>query len=238
MQASDNREYYDAFSERYDHGRDRGYHKLIDDQAAAIVGRYAPGNQVLEVGCGTGLILKRVAAVAREATGVDLSPGMLRAAQARGLDVREGSATALPFVDASFDVSYSFKVLAHIPDWDACLAEMVRVTRPGGHIIVDVYNKHSLRWLIKRLWGPRKTSTEFDEHAISTRFWSPTEAVRHLPEKTRVVATAGIRITTPHPVVCRLPVVGSLHARLEWALMDSPLAGLAGFYVFVLERLA
>lgn len=237
MQASDNREYYDAFSEGYDRGRDRGYHKLIDDQAAAIVGRYAAGKQVLEVGCGTGLILQRVTAMAGSAVGVDLSPGMLRAARARGLAVQEGSATELPFADESFDVSYSFKVLAHIPDWDRCLSEMVRVTRPGGHIIVDIYNRHSLRWLIKRVWGARRTSAEFDEHAISTRFWSPAEAVRHLPEKTRVVSTAGIRITTPHPVVCRLPVVGALHARLEWALMDSPLAGLAGFYVLVLERL-
>ena len=81
---------------------------------------------------------------------------MLRAAQERGLEVREGSATELPFADESFDVSYSFKVLAHIPDWDRCLAEMVRVTRPGGRIIVDVYNRNSLRWLIKRLWGPRR----------------------------------------------------------------------------------
>jgi ubiquinone/menaquinone biosynthesis C-methylase UbiE len=237
VQASDNRTYYDAFSERYDRGRDRGYHKLIDDQAAAIVGRYAAGKQVLEVGCGTGLILQRVAATAGSATGVDLSPGMLRAARARGLEVVEGSATDLPFADASFDVAYSFKVLAHIPDWDGCMRELVRVTRPGGHIVIDVYNRHSLRFLIKRLWGPRKTSQAFDEHAIETRFWSPTEATEHLPKQTRVVATAGIRITTPHPVVCRLPVVGSLHARLEWALMDSPLAGLAGFYVFVLERL-
>lgn len=236
MQASDNRTYYDAFSERYDHGRDRGYHKLIDDQAAAIVGRYAAGKQVLEVGCGTGLILQRVAATAASAKGVDLSPGMLRAARDRGLDVVEGSATALPFADASFDVSYSFKVLAHIPDWDACMRELVRVTRPGGHIIIDVYNRNSLRFLIKRLWGPRKTSSEFDEHAIGTRFWSPSEAMKHLPEKTRVVSTSGIRITTPHPVVCRIPVVGTIHEKLEWALMDSRLAGLAGFYVFVLER--
>jgi ubiquinone/menaquinone biosynthesis C-methylase UbiE len=237
VQASDNRTYYDAFSEGYDRGRDRGYHKLIDDQAAAIVGRYAAGKQVLEVGCGTGLILQRVAATAASATGVDLSPGMLRAARARGLEVLEGSATDLPFPDASFDVAYSFKVLAHIPDWDACMREMVRVVRPGGHIIVDVYNRNSLRFLIKRLWGPRRTSKAFDEHAISTRFWSPAEATTHLPEKTRVVSTAGIRITTPHPVVCRLPIVGALHEKIEWALMDSPLAGLAGFYVFVLERL-
>lgn len=233
---TDNRAYYDAFSTRYDRGRDRGYHKLIDDQAAAIVGRYAAGKDALEVGCGTGLILQRVQEAARTAVGVDLSPGMLSAARARGLDAREGSATDLPLPDASFDVCYSFKVLAHIPDWDACLREMVRVTRPGGRIIVDVYNRRSLRYLIKKLWGARPTSEAFDEHAISTRFWTPSEAAARLPAETRVVATAGIRITTLHPVVCRLPVVGALHERIEWALMDSPLAGLAGFFVFVLER--
>src|SRR5690606_26673733 len=130
-----NRNYYDAFSAGYDHGRDRGYHKLIDDQAAAVVRRYAEGKDVLEVGCGTGLILQRVAGVARSARGVDLSPGMLEHAKSRGLDVQEGSATELPFADASFDVTYSFKVLAHVPGWERALAEMARVTRPGGHLI-------------------------------------------------------------------------------------------------------
>jgi hypothetical protein len=54
VQASDNREYYDAFSERYDRGRDRGYHKLIDDQAAAIVGRYAAGSRCSRSAAGRG----------------------------------------------------------------------------------------------------------------------------------------------------------------------------------------
>ena len=239
MQAepTDNRSYYDAFAERYDQGRDHGYHKLIDDQAAAIVRRYSDDRDVLEVGCGTGLILQRVAPHTRSARGVDLSPGMLEGARARGLDVMEGSATALPFADASFDLAYSFKVLAHIPDWDACMREMVRVTRPGGLLIFDIYNRNSLRYLIKRLWGPRSTSTSFDEGAITTRFWSPDEAAAHLPEGTRLRDRYGIRILTPHPIVCRLPLVGAIHNRIEWALMDSPLAALAGFYVLVLERL-
>ncbi len=235
--STDNRAYYDAFADRYDRGRDHGYHKLIDDQAAAIVRRYCADQDVLEVGCGTGLVLGRVAPHARSARGVDLSPGMLARARERGLDVQEGSATALPFTDASFDLSYSFKVLAHIPDWDACMREMVRVTRPGGHLIFDIYNRHSLRYLIKRLWGPRSTSQAFHEDAISTRFWSPAEAAAQLPEHTRIVDRFGIRITTLHPIFARLPVVGALHNRVEWALMDTPLAALAGFYVLVLERL-
>lgn len=235
--STDNRAYYDAFAEGYDRDRDRGYHKLIDDQAAALVQRYGADKDVLEVGCGTGLILQRVAPHARTARGVDLSPGMLERARRRGLDVQEGSATALPFPDASFDVTYSFKVLAHIPDWDACMREMVRVTRPGGVLIFDIYNRNSLRYLIKRLWGPRRTSDSFHEGAISTRFWSPEQAREHLPAGTRVIHRAGIRITTPHPAVCRIPLVGRIHDRLEWALMESPLAEVAGFYVLVLERL-
>ena len=238
MQAepTDNRSYYDAFAERYDQGRDHGYHKLIDDQAAAIVRRYSADRDVLEVGCGTGRILERVAPHARKATGVDLSPGMLEGARRRGLDVKEGSATALPFPDASFDLAYSFKVLAHIPDWDACMREMVRVTRPGGLLVFDIYNRNSLRYLIKRLTGPRHTSTSFDEAAISTRFWTPEQAAAHLPAGTRLRDRYGIRILTPHPIVCRLPLLGAVHNRIEWALMDSPLAAFAGFYVLVLER--
>ena len=63
------------------------------------------------------------------------------------------------------------------------------------------------------------------------------EAAAQLPEHTRIVDRFGIRVTTLHPIVARLPVVGALHNRLEWALMDTPLAALAGFYVLVLERL-
>ncbi|MCB9568015.1 MAG: methyltransferase domain-containing protein [Myxococcales bacterium] len=233
---TDNRSYYDAFARRYDVGRDVGYHKLIDDQAAAIVSRHAAGKEALEVGCGTGLILERVAAVAAHARGIDLSPGMLEAARARGLDVEVGDATKLRFDDNSFDVAYSFKVLAHIPGWERCVAEMVRVVRPGGVVIFDVYNRHSLRYLIKRLWGPRKTSDSFDEGAIATNFYSPEEAKALLPANTRVIDEAGIRITIPHPAVCRLPVVGGLVERAEWAAMGTPLARLAGFYVLVVEK--
>jgi hypothetical protein len=79
----DNRSYYDAFSERYEQGRDAGYHALVDALTVDLVLRYARGRDVLEVGCGTGLILKDVAREARRAMGVDLSAGAA-APSARG----------------------------------------------------------------------------------------------------------------------------------------------------------
>jgi ubiquinone/menaquinone biosynthesis C-methylase UbiE len=234
--SASNQDYYDAFANRYDEGRDEGYHRLIDDQAAALVQRVGTDRDVLEVGCGTGLILQRVARFARTAKGVDLSPGMLEHARRRGLDVVEGSATDLPLPDACVDVAYSFKVLAHIPDLDACLREMTRVVRSGGHVVFDAYNRRSLRYLIKRLWGPRATSTSFDEAAISTRFSTNAEIIDRLPTQLRLVDTAGIRILTPHPALLRVPGLAALAEAAEWRLMDSPLRAVAGFSVFIAEK--
>jgi ubiquinone/menaquinone biosynthesis C-methylase UbiE len=131
-----NRDYYDEFSATYDHGRDRGYHALIDDLESEVVLRHCVGKDVLEVGCGTGLILDRLRSDARSVTGVDLSAGMLGHATRRGLRVLQGSATGLPFADASFDVACSFKVLPHVAQIRLALTEIARVTRPGGTLLL------------------------------------------------------------------------------------------------------
>src|ERR1700742_2246817 len=92
-----NRAYYAAFSRNYEARRGKndpgGYHELLDELEAGFVRRFGAGLDVLEVGCGTGLVLERIQRFARSARGVDLSPGMLSLARARGLDVQEGSAT-------------------------------------------------------------------------------------------------------------------------------------------------
>lgn len=233
---TDNTRYYDAFSSTYDEGRDRGYHRLIDDQAAAIVRRVATGRTALEVGCGTGLVMQRVAGFAAHVTGIDVSPGMLARARERGLDVREASATALPFPDAAFDVVYSFKVLAHVDPVEPALAEMARVTRPGGHLVFDAYNRDSLRFLVKRAFGPRRTSSAFDEGAIATRFDAPADALRRAGALGTVVDVAGIRILTAHSGILAVPGLGSVAARAEWALMRSPLRRFAGFLVYTVRK--
>jgi ubiquinone/menaquinone biosynthesis C-methylase UbiE len=166
------RAYYDEFSKSYEkHRRPNdpgGYHALLDDLEIELVARYGTGKEVLECGCGTGLILERVKEFASRAAGIDLSPGMLELAKARGLDVREGSVTALPFEDASFDVTCSFKVLAHVPDIGKALSEMARVTRPGGVILAEFYNPWSFRGLAKKMYAG-KISEATKESAVFTR---------------------------------------------------------------------
>jgi ubiquinone/menaquinone biosynthesis C-methylase UbiE len=143
----DARRYYDDFSPTYDQGRTSDYHRMIDDLEIRVAEPYARGARVLELGCGTGLILSRLAEVAEEAVGIDLSEGMAARAKARGLDVRIGDIRALPFEDGAFDLTCSFKVLPHVPEVEAAIREAVRVTRPGGHLVLELYNPWSLRYV-------------------------------------------------------------------------------------------
>lgn len=240
MTLDETRAYYDEFSRSYERlrrpNRSHGYHALVDDLEIELCERYGAGKDVLECGCGTGLILERVAGFARKATGIDLSPGMLELARARGLDVREGSVTNLPFADASFDVTCSFKVLAHVPDIGRALAEMARVTRPGGVILAEFYNPWSLRGLVKRFGPAGKISASTRESAVYTRFDSPAVLPKIIPPGTRVEAARGIRIVTPAAAAMAVPGLAGMFRAAERWLCDTPAATLGGFYVAVIRK--
>jgi ubiquinone/menaquinone biosynthesis C-methylase UbiE len=232
--------YYDEFSKGYERNRGDndpgGYHELIDDLQVDFASRYAAGGDLLEVGCGTGLLLRRFAKVTKSARGIDLSPGMLEKARARGLDVATGSATNLPFPDASFDVTCSFKVLAHVVDIERALAEMVRVTRPTGAVIADFYNPYSLRGLVKRFGPAGAISASTDESAVYTRFDSPFRAAKLLPSGWHISASRGVRIVTPAALAFRVPWLRKVLTVSEWALADSPLSVFGGFWLAAITK--
>lgn len=228
--------YYDDFSGWYERERGRGYHGMLDDLEMDVLAPYARGRDVLELGCGTGLILDRVAPIARSAKGIDLSEGMIDKARQRGLDVVVGSVTELPYADASFDCVYSFKVLAHVPDIGKAIAEAKRVTRPGGTMVLELYNPMSLRYLAKRIAGPQKISDGRTEADVYTRWDAPWVVERLLPAGVSLKAIRGVRVFTPAAFVHKLPVVAPLIARAESWAVDSPLRWFGGFMVVVLER--
>ena len=227
------RRFYDRFGARQD------AQAFYEDAALDVLvreGRFHEARSVLEVGCGTGLVLQRIARHARHAFGVDLSPGMAAKAHARGFDVVVGDVTALPFADESFDVVCSFKVLAHVPDIDRALNELVRVTRPGGHLVLEFYNPWSLRYLAKRVVGPRPISDGRTEADVYTR-WDPPPALRErLPEGVELIDSYGVRVFTPAAFVHRVPALGRLIARAEQLAMHSPLRYFGGFLVLVLRK--
>jgi ubiquinone/menaquinone biosynthesis C-methylase UbiE len=232
----DPRHYYDDFSKTYDRPRSDGYHAFVDDLETDCVRHWMHGPRVLEVGCGTGQILKRVQGFAPQAVGVDLSGGMLAHARGRGLTVGQASATALPFADRSFDLAYSFKVLPHIPDLAGALREIVRVLDVGGVALLEFYNTRSLRvlWKKARWWRVRIGEGSHDRE-VHTTYHSPAEVRALVPPGARVIGHRGIVIATPHAHAHRLPVFGPALRGVERAL-SQPLAGFGGFYILAVRR--
>jgi SAM-dependent methyltransferase len=100
-----------------------------------------PDDTVLDVACGPGLVVAAFARVARHATGIDVTPAMLARARelTAGLDnvtLDHGDVLPLPYPDATFTVVVSRFAFHHFPDPGAVLAEMRRVCRPGGCVVV------------------------------------------------------------------------------------------------------
>jgi ubiquinone/menaquinone biosynthesis C-methylase UbiE len=105
-----------------------------------------PGDRILELGPGTGYYTLPVAEWIQpsgELTILDVQQEMLdhtlRAAGERGvggITAVRGDARSLPFADASFDAAFLVTVLGEVPDQDAALRELARVTRPGGRVVV------------------------------------------------------------------------------------------------------
>ena len=120
------------------------------------------GARILDAGCGSGRVLDELARFG-DVTGVDLSHSAVAAAWERGHSVLQARVEELPFADRTFDLVTCLDVIEHTPDDLRALRELVRVTRPGGYLLVtapayqslwsahDVRNEHYRRYRRKGL---------------------------------------------------------------------------------------
>lgn len=141
---------FDAVASRYDvtndilsAGQDRRWRRDV----VAAVGA-APGDRVLDLAAGTGTSSESFHAVGVDVVAADFSLGMLRAGagQRPGVPFVAADALHLPFADASVDaVTISFG-LRNLVDVEAGLAEMARVTRPGGMLVVCEFSHPTNPW--------------------------------------------------------------------------------------------
>jgi ubiquinone/menaquinone biosynthesis C-methylase UbiE len=110
----------------------------------------------LDIGCGTGELLARLPEWGKiRLAGLDIAPNMVAAAREKlgpGPDLRVGDAESLPWESASFDLVLCTNSFHHYPDPDRSLAEMRRVLKRNGHLLLaDITPPEALRWIINRL---------------------------------------------------------------------------------------
>jgi ubiquinone/menaquinone biosynthesis C-methylase UbiE len=135
------------------------------EKRATFVLEHCPRGSALDVGCGTGALAARLAGLGYDVVGLDPSEGMLRVLEERTSSVRavRGSGTSIPFPDGSFDLVLSVAVLHHIAaaaDVRRTLAEMVRVTSPGGRVLVWDHNPRNPYWRLLMARVPQDTGEE------------------------------------------------------------------------------
>ncbi len=161
--------------------------------------------RALDAGCGTGLCTAWLAALGLEVTGVDIDPAMLGAARNKAPAARlvEGSITRLPFADGEFDLSLAVTVFCFLSDEERAEAarELVRVTRPGGRVVIGDLARYSLwaaqrrikGWLGSRTWRAARFTTAGELETILRHAGAGEIVSRHglyLPPVDRPIAVA------------------------------------------------
>jgi SAM-dependent methyltransferase len=138
-------EFFDEYGEqeweRFENGRTPG--PSLATHIRMLEGFVRPGDRVLDAGCGPGRFTLELLRLGAHVTALDISPGQLELLRARVPDVEAviGDITDLSgFPDHTFDVAVCFGgPLSYVGDRAECaVAELARVTRPGGHVLVSV----------------------------------------------------------------------------------------------------
>jgi len=219
-------DYYNKYGTWYDTERIAGYYEMINKKEIEIVEKYGRNKDVLEIGCGTGIILNEVNKFAREANGIDLSPGMLERAKEKGLKVQVANAKSIPFDDNIFDVVYSFKVLAHIPEIKDVIRETTRVVKNDGTLVLEFYNPYSMKMLTNWVYNLVK------KRDVYIRYDSIGKIKTYLPDDWELVGYHGIKILA----LGKKLSASKFFLALERILTSSFMKMFGGYIVVVIKR--
>ena len=134
--------YYDELAGAYDslHGDEQN----LKIELALRAVRLRDSDLILDVGCGTGLLLDHIGDSARQILGLDLSSGVLKVAAERSKKLRKGysasviraDADYMPFPKETFDKVFAFTLLQNLPDPYMTVREMTRVARTNSMIVI------------------------------------------------------------------------------------------------------
>lgn len=156
---------FDRIAEDYDEALPAHVVAHYLEKRNRFVRGHCPVGRALDVGCGTGVLAERLSREGFEMTGVDPSAGMLEvmARNAPNVRAQRASGESLPFEDASFDLTLSIAAFHHIAEpaaVAATLREMLRVTRPGGQILIWDHNPRNPYWKLLMARVPQDDGSE------------------------------------------------------------------------------
>ena len=195
---------FDDWPERYDQWFETPIGELVREYEAELLQELLnpqPGELILDVGCGTGIFTGPILSSGAEIVGLDISMPMISRASRRFQDEKfiplAGNMLALPFANGSFDKVYSMTAIEFVDNGRAAVAELERVTKGGGVIVLSTLNRLSP-------WAERRLRAGDEGHDLfkSMVFRSPTE-IRGLLPADATVKTAIHFMKNEDPVQAR-----------------------------------
>jgi SAM-dependent methyltransferase len=205
--------------------------------------------RVLDVGCGIGLYTNAFGRETPQVFGVEVERERALEARERATGVTQAIGERLPFADAVFDIVFSHEVLEHVGDDRICVEEIVRVARPGGHIVVFAPNRlypfetHGVFWRGRYHFGN-----------VPLVNWLPNRLRDRLAPHVRAYTSRdlhrlfeGLSVRTIHHtqiypgydnIIARAPALGRLMRSVTYALERTPLRVFGLSHLLVLEKTA
>ena len=227
-------DHYDSFAESYSADNESNLINGFYERPAMIgLAGDVNGRRVLDAGCGSGPLSAALRERGAIVTGFDSSPAMVELAERRlGQDARlliANLGKPLPFAGGAFDDVVGSLVLHYLEDWTAPLAELRRVLRPGGRLLLSVNHpmvypavNPGTDYFALAQWSDEYM---FDGHRTTLTFWH-----RPLHAMTDAFTGAGFRIS----VISEPPVSPGTPRELLPAQLVNPTTFLC-FLFFVLE---
>lgn len=246
--------------ETYRHNAD--YAAFLAGQEETFFAKYAAalqpewsGAPVLDVGCGVGQVVRQLRATGFDAVGVEVSEPSVARAVAMGVPCQLYDGRRLPFPDEHFAAVGAFNVLEHVEEPEAFIPEMVRVTEPGGRVVISSpnflrvlgwrdYHRHMRgignKWRnFRRLLAKRRQMRRAPESVRFDRM-EPVFKEPFEPDDDAIIATNGLEIAFfLERAGCRIERIECTDRPvprfIDWALNLTPLR-LLMFNAFVVAR--
>ncbi len=143
--------YFDRVAARWDRMRESFFSAAVRERALAVAG-VRPGRVAADIGAGTGFMAEGLLLRGLRVIAIDPSAAMRdqlarKFAGTEGLELREGTAEALPLPDASVDYAFANMCLHHVEHPPRAIREMARILRPGGVLVVTDLDEHRFEFL-------------------------------------------------------------------------------------------
>ncbi len=205
-------ELFDNWTGRYDDWFTTEVGKYVKEYEAKLLLELldpSPDDHILDAGCGTGIFTTDVLEHGARVTGLDISVPMVTRADIKLRSTHFSAACAdicaLPFADSTFDKVFSMTAIEFIPDGERVVAELNRVVKGGGTVVVTTLNSLS-DWAARRLQKAEGGHSLFQ----SIIFRSPEDMRRFIPEKAVIKTAVHFQKDSPIDLIPELEQKGEI----------------------------